>query len=251
MSHKNSMKKSQIAMLSALGVSALIVIALVGLGRGAITHIESGEVDERKDVDFNDMAKGNFELEDFRSVTFQGAWEVNLIQGDNWQVELSYPEDMKDEIKVAVEENRLVLDSGNWYLRDWDWWGDKDTHMTARIIMPELHTIEITGTTKLDFSGFEGDHLSITISGAGHVEGEDGRYEELTVTMSGAGHVDMRDVLVVDAEMIISGAGKVSLSMDGGVLSGNLSGFGKIDYYGSVRDERIHISGFGSVERKE
>ena len=123
--------------------------------------------------------------------------------------------------------------------------------MTARIIMPELHTVEITGTTKLDFSGFEGDHLSITISGAGHVEGEDGRYDELTVTMSGAGHVDMRDVIVVDAEMIISGAGKVSLSMDGGVLSGNLSGFGKIDYYGSVRDERIHISGFGSVERKE
>ena len=36
MSHRKFMKKSQIAMLSALGVSALIVIALVGLVWGAI-----------------------------------------------------------------------------------------------------------------------------------------------------------------------------------------------------------------------
>ena len=34
MVHKNFMKTSQIAMLSALGVSALIVITLVGLGPG-------------------------------------------------------------------------------------------------------------------------------------------------------------------------------------------------------------------------
>ncbi len=250
MSHRKFMKKSQIAMLSALGVSTLIVIALVGLVWGAIPHIESGEVGERKEVDFSDMTSGNFELKDFRSVIFEGAWEVDLIQGDNWQVELSYPEDLEDKIRVEVKENHLVLDSGNWHMRDWDWWrGGQDTHMTARIIMPELHAVEITGATELDFSGFEGDHISITISGAGHVEGDDGRYDELTVITSGAGHVDMRDVIVVDAEVIISGAGKVTVSMDGGVLSGDLSGFGKIEYYGSVRDERVHISGFGSVER--
>ena len=251
MSHKKIMKTSQVAMLSALGVSALIVITLVGLGWGAIPDMESGDVGERQEVDFSDRTSGNFDLKDFRSVIFDGAWDVDLVQGDNWQIELSYPADLEDEIRVEVEENRLVLDSGNWYMRDWDWWGGKDTHITARIIMPELHAVEITGTTELDFSGFEGDRLSIIISGAGHVEGNDGRYDEMTVTMSGAGHVNMRDLIVVDAEVIISGAGVVSLSMDGGVLSGDLSGFGKIEYYGTVTDERIHISGFGSVERKD
>ena len=252
MSHKKNMEMSQIALLSALGVFALIVITLVGLGRSAIPHSESTEFGVRREVDFSDRTSGNFELKDFRNVIFEGAWEVDLIQGNDWHVELSYPEDLEDEIRVEVENNRLVLDSGNWHMRDWGWWKDgQDTHMTARIIMPELHAVEITGTTKLDFSGFEGDHISITISGAGHVEGDDGRYDELTVTMSGAGHVDMRDVIVIDAEVTISGAGYVKLSMNGGVLSGDLSGFGNIVYSGTVTDERVNISGFGNVERED
>lgn len=253
MIHRKNMRPSQIALLSALGISALFVIILVGLSRNAISHVETSERDEQRKVDYSDRTSSKPELKEFRSVTLEGTWEVELNQGDRWEVELSYPEDLEGEIEVKMENDSLILGSGNWHLRDWSWLtGDKDKSIpTAHIIMPELNAVDIKGTTDFAFSGFEGEHLDITISGAGNVEGEKGNYEKLTLTMSGAGNVEVGDVKFINAEVNISGAGNVELTMDGGVLSGNLSGFGNVSYSGIITAERINVSGFGNVEYED
>ena len=35
------------------------------------------------------------------------------------------------------------------------------------------------------------------------------------------------------------------------LVTGNLSGFGNIEYTGEVKDQRVHVSGFGRVRRKD
>jgi hypothetical protein len=252
MKPKLTMKKSHLFMLAGLGILGMFVIALVGLSRGSISYSESGETGARVMVDFNDQISGNYDIKDFHTVVLNGAWEVDLIYGDDWEIELSYPRELENEIGVIREGNRLVLDSSQPHVWAWNWFNKDHGSRTfsARITMPELREIDIKGTSDLEFSGFEGDKLIIVISGAGNVEGEDGHYEELSVTMSGAGNVDARDVIVVDADVTISGAGNITLNMDGGVLSGDLSGFGNIEYFGSITEERVNISGFGDVGKR-
>jgi len=252
MMNHNKMRKSQVLMLSALGVIAFIVVTLVGVGRMAVSSMDSGETGQRTQIDYGNRVERNFDIKDFDSLRLIGTWKIKLEQGDAWQVELTYPSGMEQELRVSVENGRLILDPGRWSKPHWgwDWWNNgAQTGYSARIVMPELQAIDITGATNLNFSGFKGKHLDIAISGAGKLDGERGRYEDLNLTMSGAGNVDLRDMIFTDARVNLSGAGNVNLGMDGGTLSGNLSGFGNIVYYGSVRDERVNVSGFGKVHK--
>lgn len=251
MNHKK-MRKSQVVMLVALGVMACIVVTLVGVGRMAVSSMDSGDTGQYRQIDYGNRVERNFDVKGFDSLRLIGTWKVKLEQGDAWQVELTYPSGMEQDLRVSVEDGRLILDPGQWRQPHWgwDWWKNgTQTGYSARIVMPELQAIEITGATNLDLSGFEGKHLDIAISGAGNLDGERGRYQDLNLTMSGAGNVDLRDMTFTDARVNLSGAGNVNLGMDGGTLSGNLSGFGNIEYFGTVKDERVNVSGFGKVHR--
>ncbi len=249
-----TMRKSSIVMLSVLGVLALITVLLVGLGRIAFSRVSSGHDSEQNRIDYRSDAEKHIELKNFRGVTFIGNWKVDMEQGDNWRVDLDYPGDLAEDVRIEIRGDQLILDpgtsgSGHW---NWKWWEmEGNKRFSARIVMPELDVLNITGASDLEFKGFRGDNLRITISGAGNIEGEDGSYEELNLIMSGAGNVDMHDMAFDNAEVILSGAGNVSLGMNGGTLSGNLSGFGTIEYFGTVSDERVNVSGFGKVKRKD
>ena len=250
--HRTNMRKSEKVMLSALGVVALIVVSLVAVARIAVSKVDTGtdvKASSSKQINYRDMVEKKFDVRDFDSIRFLGTWKVELEQGDAWRVELRYPRDMEDDLEVSVKNGRLTLNPGQWDNHwNWNWWkGGHQESLKARIVMPNLKSLDISGATNLDFAGFEGENLNIAISGAGNVEGKDGRFENLDLNMSGAGNVDMRDVIFVDANVNMSGAGNVNLGMDGGVLSGNLSGFGNIEYYGSVSDEHVNVSGFGKV----
>lgn len=247
------MRKSSVAILSAVGVLALIVVILVGLGRFAVSRMTAGNATDVKSVDFSDRVTTNFDVKDFHSLTFIGSWKVDLKQGDDWRVELTYPRGIEQDLKVTVKDGQLIIDPGSrsrhsW---NWNWWGggSQDKVFRARIVMPELEELTIAGASDLHLSGLTGENLRVTISGAANIEADEGHYNNLDLTMSGAGNVELRDMKFVNARVTLSGAGNVEIGMDGGVLSGNLSGFGNIEYYGPVSDERVNVSGFGKVHR--
>lgn len=254
-----TMRKSNAVLGLALAVLAVIVVVLVGVSRLAYSRMAGGETGGETGgtapISFSNLTTRNYNLKGFSGITFIGSWEVDLEQGDNWQVEVGYPEALENSMRVTVEGDKLVLDPGRrgrhrW---NWSWWSGvkNQSRLTARIVMPELDALNITGASDMDMSGFEGERLDITVSGAGNIEGDDGYYQELSLTVSGAGNVDMRHMTFVDAQVALSGAGNVELGMDGGVLSGNLSGFGNIEYYGTVSEEKVRVSGFGRVRRRD
>ena len=114
--------------------------------------------------------------------------------------------------------------------------------------MPALEGIELSGASELTISGFSGDRLEITASGATEIDGSNGSYRELRLVVSGAGDVNLGEIVVDDARVVLSGAGDILLNMNGGVLSGTVSGAGQIRYRGTVREENVATSGFSSVE---
>jgi hypothetical protein len=159
---------------------------------------------------------------------------------------LAYSENDDDRVDVRVENGRLVLEEEG---HGWSWFGGKNREpIEATITMPALEGIDLAGASELTLSGFSGEQLDITASGATEIDGSDGSYGELTLIVSGAGDVDLEEVGVTDARVVLSGAGDIKLNMNGGVLSGSVSGAGHISYRGTVREESVVTSGFSSVD---
>jgi Putative auto-transporter adhesin, head GIN domain len=245
------MKNSQIALLSAFGVVLLVILAAAVAGRLILQSVQSGDYDYDRDAAPRAAApsssSGDFDLEGFTQIDARGIWKIRLEQGEDWDVQLTYPERMADRLDVHVENGRLVLgyDTGRR-----SWWGGfgGGERFEARIVMPEIQSIDLSGASEIDFSGFSGDALSINSSGASEIDARDSRFDTLSLTVSGAGDVDLGDVPVGDARVVLSGAGSITLDMDGGELSGTVSGAGKVRYHGTVSRQSVVVSGFSSVD---
>ena len=233
------MKKSQIAVLSACGVvTGFIIVA------AAVARITFPQVDMSTP---GDPTSKSLDLTGFSGIEVEGNWRVNVTQGDTWQVELSYPDNRKDDIKVEVRGNRLRLNRRTWF---W-FWGEDDPLFTAVIVMPELKKLGLAGTGQVDLSGFQGRRLEVDIKGKVQVKGREGRYDELNLSVAGASEIDLRRVVVTNAAVYLRGASDLTLAMGGGELSGSMVGAGRIRYYGPVSIEDVDITGIGRLNHVE
>ena len=230
------MKRSQIALLAMGGVLAAVVIASVASARIALSPDSSAFLDGAQ-------VWGSVELREFREIDVAGRWQVNVRRGDDWRIELSYPDAFEDRVRVGLTGERLWLrvDSRSW-------WEEPDFPATADIVMPELRELDLKGASRIEVSGFRGPRLEIDIAGTTQLKGRDGRYDELNLSVAGASYIDLRGVTVTDADVDLAGASKVTLTMDGGTLSGSVVGMSSVEYYGPVSKERIRLSGPSRVE---
>ena len=248
------MRKSQIAVLSAAAAVALIIVGAIVAARIIVAQISTGEYGERaadrSEARVANLAADDLDLSGFDRIDARGTWEVSVTQGAEWDVSLEYSDEVADELRVRVEGDRLVL--GYDEHEGFSWWRgfdfDGPDKVVATITMPALEALDLSGATEIEFSGFSGQELGITASGAAEINGSEGSYQELTLVVSGLSDVDLGELVVDDARLVLSGAGDVTLNMNGGALSGTVSGAGNVRYRGSVRQENVVTSGFTSVE---
>ncbi len=96
-------------------------------------------------------------------------------------------------------------------------------------------------------TGFEGDKLELGIAGNNSLTGHAGHYESLDLAVAGRSRVDLSGIRVRDADVLILGNSRVTLTMEGGVLSGFLAGVGTLSYVGSVSEELVHVAGAARI----
>jgi putative autotransporter adhesin-like protein len=231
------MRNSQRAILGLLGVIvALMVVIAVWVRATAPDPLElSGERTTR-----------TYDYTDFDGVDVNGQWQVTIERGDAWRVSVEVPAEVIGRVSVERIGNELVLQSP-WWLGDFDRAGGA---VRANITMPALEALDLSGSTRLSFSGFDGSALSVDTSGGVEVRGAASRFDTLTLDLSGAGNINLADVPVTDADVDISGAASVTLRMAGGRLTGDLSGAANLEYFGTVSEESIDKSGFVNVRKR-
>ena len=234
------MKPSKIALLS---IGGIVVAAIIGVAMLARVTLGWGEQGAWNDSDPGELTTQNRDLSGFSGLEINGSWTVAVTQGDEWQVELSYPENVLRADDVSVRGGQLSLDGS----RSGSLFGRSNTRLTAEIVMPELEELEAAGQNRVTLSGFEGERLTINVAGANHVTGEDGRYRELDLSMAGASNVQLDGIAFTDANVDLAGASNLTLTMDGGELNGSLAGAGRIEYSGTVSREAVDVAGFGWV----
>jgi Putative auto-transporter adhesin, head GIN domain len=232
------MRPSQIALLAAIGLVVAVLLATAAWIALSATFADEVPEALRKEQRTRSVA-----LSGFTGLQVRGPWEVTVERGDAWAVELSYPAALEDRTLAQVENDQLVID---WHTRGFlarfdD--GRDGLRMKARVTMPSLETLGVSGAASVTFSGFDGTTLAVMASGATNLRGLSSRYRDLELGLSGAGQLDLRDVVATNAHVNLSGVGSIKLRLDGGTLSGSASGAASIEYSGTVSEERIARSG--------
>lgn len=233
------MRNSQRALVAALGLIVAVMIAFtlwVRLSAEAAPEL-SGQRSSR-----------THDLTGFDGIEISGQWQVDVERGDAWRVAIDVPAELLEDIEVELRGDRLSLGfEGGWCIGCFR----EGPELKATITMPALESLDMSGSSFVRFTGFEGPNLSLDLSGSGEIRGAASRFDALTLEMSGAANVELADVPVTDADVDISGAGKVTLRMAGGRLTGDISGATNLEYYGTVSEESVDKSGMVNVRRRE
>lgn len=230
---------SKILGITLLGITALLSIGIIA-SRIYLNSVMGSDYKERANLVLEEDETVSFDLKDFSSLDFIGAWDVEILQGSEYRVDVRGPGNLLDELEIHQSGNHLTIEN--------NYKGGFGTEtFSISIAMPDLDSITIAGGADLSFDGFKGSILSVTLSGAGRVRAFNSEYSELNVICSGAGQLDFKDLSSRNAEVRLSGAGEVILNMNGGELKGALSGMGSIKYGGTVSNESIRVSGLGEV----
>jgi len=244
------MRNSQIAMLGALGVLLLMIVGVVASVRIAVSSYLDGSRAPAEQPPAASAARPNaavVPLTGFTEVRTRGRWRVEIKEGDTWSVELYELEDSDSNVDVSVEDGALILESHGSRSRSLFNWFGHDNSTEVDIVMPSLAAIDVQGSADIDFSGFVGESLTLVSSGAVNVEADASAFEEVALTLSGMSNVDFRGLSSDDASVNLSGFTNVNLTMGGGALSGQMSGFGNLTYAGTVAIEDVRVAGFSRV----
>ena len=233
------MRNSQRAVAAVLGVIvALMIVAAIWV------RVTAPQLPQLS----GERTTKTYDYEDFRGVEVDGQWQVTIERGDDWRVSVEAPAEVIDEVRVQRQSDGDAVDlEGPWWLAVASREGPA---LQATITMPALESLDVSGTSILSFSGFDGGTLTLDLSGAGQLRGTASRFDRLMLDMSGALQIDLSDVPVTDAEVDLSGAGNVKLQMAGGRLTGDVSGAANLEYSGAVSEETIDRSGFVNIRRR-
>ncbi len=194
----------------------------------------------------------------FNSIDIQGAFNVMLSQGSELMVSLETDENLQDYVEIEVTENKLhIFSERNRILNP--------TRIDLYITYPELRKLSIGGACKIASIGtIESDHLEFDLSGAADMNLDiiaeslrtivsgagnihlSGRTTSHTVELSGASNLRAQNLITETTRISLSGAGTADVYASK-FLDANLSGIGKIRYFGEPSETSISKSGLGSI----
>ena len=204
-----------------------LVLSVAGCRWGGIMGNGHIVTDTRSVTDFSEIeADGGFQIE-WRS----GPPSLSLTTDENL---LRY-------IDNENIDHRLRLHSrGNLW----------PTHgVKAVISSPTRSGAKLTGAARLTAKQLSGHSFAIESTGAAKVE-LDGSVDELVTDMTGASKLEADSLQTKSAEISSTGASHADVAVSE-TLKVSITGAGKVVYSGNPPTIEKHISGAGSIRRKE
>jgi len=223
--------------LSCIGCAMLILTNGAIAGEGSHRHKDKHG--------HGDKITQSYDLNSFDRIDAAGVYEIEVTVGKSFSVELvGYENDMK-RTNVRVRKGALKLDH-----TDRGRWGRKNSHhgVTARITMPEMTGIDVSGVVDGWIKGIDAQRFDIKVSGVGDLDFQ-GRCEQLTARISGVGDVKARELRCVDVDVAVSGVGDASVFASE-EIDATVSGMGDIDVFGSPEKVRETSGMFSEVTIK-
>jgi hypothetical protein len=235
--------------------------------------------------DYGPITSKDYNYTGFTKVEVGSTFDVELIQADEWSITIEAQQKLFDNLNVTLNGDTLEVNL-KWGWGSWvSSWGFK--RAKARITMPDLETVTLSGASSGSVSGFQADHdasiyvsgassmeidmaaaaLNMEISGASNVTGRleaerltteisgasrttlTGATNDLTIKASGASTAALEGLTVQTVDIELSGASRGTVTVKDS-LKLNLSGASSLTYSGDPSLEAIEISGSSTVHKK-
>lgn len=197
----------------------------------------------------------------FTGVSGMSAFHVEITQGPAFHVEVTTDDNLAEYLRVEKSGSTLQLHTApNLSLRN--------VTLTAKVTMPELAELRMSGATDASVTGFQSDKpLTIELSGASRLKGDlnvgdsnvqisgasqarlRGKAKKLTVSASGASQVEFAEFDSGDTRADASGASQIEVRPSG-TFDGEASGASSIRYSGNPTRVESRSSGASSVKKK-
>ncbi len=258
-------RKSTKLLVTMLGIILTLLIIMQLQCTTQIQNVSNGIIIDSEDA------------KDFRHIKVSGRiWELTIIQRKDFGLELDYDPKLKKFLSVTLEERNVNNAVLKFELNGrYNYWQTA----YATVYMPSLTNIQISGASKVKFSGFTESDIVVKVSGASELETSnttiknnlefqasgasdinlrnlkvanaqislsgaseltaDGIIKNLILEATGASEIDLADALTTNAEISLTGASDTHLQMAGGILSGRLSGASELSYKGNISENNI------------
>jgi hypothetical protein len=232
------------------------------------------------------MSTKEYSLSGFTRIQARVAMDLDIIRADTYSIVTAGNDTQLDNLSVVQEGDRLTI-GYNLNLRSV--LAAPFSKMHARITLPDLHELNISGAAHGTIKGFSSSndfglyvsgasHLEISeisvgnlkgeINGASRVNGEitvggntdlkvagasridlKGAAQDIDLDVSGASSIEMNDFPVHNAKLRVAGASHAVLNMTG-KLDVKLDGASRLEYEGQPTLGDIQVTGASSFKKR-
>ncbi|MFC1938450.1 head GIN domain-containing protein [Chloroflexota bacterium] len=201
-----------------------------------------------------------YDYTDFDAIEVHNGFQIDLKKSNNFNIEITVDDNLKEYLQVDETGNtlRIRLQQNRLY---------SSVTLIAKITMPDINRIDLSGGSRVDVTGFNLSHdLSIELSGGSRINGDisaddvdlemsggsrielGGSADNLVADGSGGSHLELGSFSVGNADIEISGGGRGDFNVSG-TLDLDLSGGSHVSYKGDPQIGNIDVSGGSTFEK--
>jgi hypothetical protein len=199
-------------------------------------NFDAGGIVRAERITFGDVTSQPvtlaYDFDGFTSISVPTVFGISVRQGAEHSIEVTIDEEAANRVEVTKEGSTLTIAllPGDAVIETLD----------ARITMPVLDRIDLTGVVNAALYDFEQAAMTINVGNVSNLRGDALRIGQLQATVSGVSRMDLGDIRPIgQADITVSGVSQTTLNMDvGSRLSGSVStgqgtGVSALFYYGS------------------
>ncbi|MCX2782572.1 DUF2807 domain-containing protein [Microbulbifer thermotolerans] len=195
----------------------------------------------------DETASKRFDVSGFTRIALEGSSQVQIVQGDHYEVVATGPADAMAYAKAEVRGDTLELSVE---AEKKSWFGvitvSIDPGVEYRVTMPVIEGVKVAGSGAARAETLESKDLELRVTGSGSIRIDKVAAEALSASVTGSGDLSAGTVLAVNGQAAIMGSG--DLRMDnfvGEQLTASIKGSGDMAVGGRVVDLQINLMGSG------
>ncbi len=175
-------------------------------------------------------------LRDFDELDIRGIFDVRIIHGEEYSVEMIGPDSEKNKYKIFKSGSALVIEyEGSKKKFDWDADVMNLEEIRINITMPSLDKIEAEGYGKVEFESYSMQDMDIDLRGPVKLQGEL-QVEDLVINLTGKAEADLSGRATnLDAELqFASKLRAYSLEVQDALVEANGASSAKVKVTGNL-----------------
>ncbi len=201
------------------------------------SHLVSGAFFDLPTAGNGNLKKELRNISEFNQIVVSGAFKVFINCQTKKKLEIEGDSNILPLIKTSVSKNILNITTINKY--------KENIPLNIFIDINNIKNVEFKGLSKVIINNLKNTKLNIISKGNNDLT-VFGQTKEVFLNIMGAGYIDTKNLISEKAKVNLSGSSIVDVFSNKD-LSAKISGFGKINYYGTPKNVKKEVLGAGLI----